>query len=119
MSGPQTPVVREGGPTPSDATAEPSASLTDRLAKFFDAMMENVWDRSDPDGGDIQDLAEKFGLIERVDFNPDVHDDYYGVGLEPGDDWFQIAPDVRSVLSASPAHSPSCPGMNQNQDTVS
>lgn len=76
-----------------------AASLTDRLARFFDAIMESVWQTSDPDGGEIQNIAEKLRLIERVGFNPDVHEDHYGIGLGAGDDWFQLAPDARAAIS--------------------
>jgi hypothetical protein len=73
--------------------------LTDRLAKFFDAVMEASWEGSGLDGGEAQDLAESLGLIERVDFNPDVHEDHYGIGLRAGDDWYQFAPDVRAAVN--------------------
>lgn len=33
---------------------------------FVNAMLEASWDGLDADGGDIQDLAEKFGLIKLV-----------------------------------------------------
>lgn len=86
-----------------DLSKNTAAPLTDRLAKFFDHMMEVVWEHSDPEGADIQDIAEKLGLIQRVDFDPNIHSDHYGIGLEPGDDWFQLAPDIRAALAKAKA----------------
>lgn len=42
----------------------------------------------DWDGGSIQDLAVKHGIIRKVQYNPEVHPNY--VGAEPGDPWCEF-----------------------------
>jgi hypothetical protein len=37
-----------------------------RLRKFFEVVFQDQWDMLDPDGGDLQDTAEKLGLLVRV-----------------------------------------------------
>jgi hypothetical protein len=39
------------------------------------------------DGGNIQGAALKFGIIEEVIYDPDVHGDN-DVDVQPGDPWF-------------------------------
>lgn len=39
------------------------------------------------DGGSIQDLAVKYGIIREVTYDPDVHGPNDS-GAEPGDPWF-------------------------------
>ena len=58
---------------------------------FSKAVMEH-WPGYDLDGGDLQDLAEKFGLITPVEggFDPDKHHDDDHYGAEPGDPWYTI-----------------------------
>lgn len=43
----------------------------------------------DLDGGTLQDMAEKFGVIKRVPYDPAVHGDNE-FGLDPGDEWFEF-----------------------------
>ena len=80
-----------------------SLSLIDRLSLFADGILDFLWEGSDPDGGDIQDLAERLGLIENVGFDPEKHDDHLGVCLHPGDPWYQFAGDLRSAVSRAQA----------------
>jgi hypothetical protein len=52
------------------------------------AIKEYCWGEcGEPDGGDLQDLAVKHGVLKQIGFNPDEHDDE-GYGLERGDPWF-------------------------------
>ncbi len=56
---------------------------------FGKAVMKE-WPESGLDGFDLQDLAEKHGLIEIIPggFNPLVHVDQFGCA-DPGDKWFE------------------------------
>ena len=47
-----------------------------KLREFFEAVFEAVWDMSDPDGGDLQDAAERLGLIVRVPADEQFRDEY-------------------------------------------
>lgn len=58
--------------------------------QFAVEIMED-WPYGDVDGGDLQDIAVKYGLLVRVEggFNPDVHEDVDCIA-EPGDPWYLI-----------------------------
>lgn len=68
----------------------PKLQLRQRLALFANEVICSSWD-GDLDGADIQDLAEKYGLIREVAFDPRRHADNYGVGASRGDPWFTRA----------------------------
>ena len=57
---------------------------------FARELMRGWPDDGGIDGFNLQDMAEKHGLLRAVPggFDPDVHDDM-GWGLEPGDRWFE------------------------------
>ncbi len=59
---------------------------------FGRAMVED-WPVSDIDGGDLFEMALKFGLIRPVKggYNPDEHEDEHGICPEKGDPWFEYA----------------------------
>jgi hypothetical protein len=46
-----------------------------------------------------QELAEKFGMIEAVEFDPDKHDDPQGI-LDPGDTIYVMTEQARRVVKA-------------------
>ena len=47
-----------------------------KLREFFEAVFRDVWDLHDPDGGDLQDTAERLGLIVRVPADEQFRDEY-------------------------------------------
>lgn len=68
-------------------------SITEAMAKFVDwALSEGSWDGCDLNGGDVQDKAEQLGLLVRTKYDPEVHGN--SDCAEPGDDWFELAPEV-------------------------
>ena len=50
-----------------------------------------TWHGAEPDGGDMQDTAEKLGLIVREVYDPEKHGDAGGE-CEPGDPWYVFSP---------------------------
>lgn len=87
------------------AVAYVPQSEVDRLrawAKLGMAVMGG-WPDSfgDIDGFDLQDMAEKSGVLVRVPggFNPNVHD--WSDDVEPGDDWFTIIPKAPAMTDRS------------------
>jgi hypothetical protein len=69
----------------------------ERTEAFTRAILLSLWGGEDLDGGDIQELGLKHGVIRRTTFDPTRHTDHLGVGAEPGDEWFETA------LSALPS----------------
>jgi len=65
---------------------------------FGMAIMQN-WPAGDVDGGELQDLAEKFNIILPCEggFDPDRHSDDFGVCPEKGDPWY-----MRNYGTSSP-----------------
>lgn len=56
---------------------------------FGKAVME-AWPEAGIDGFELQDLAERHGVIRKATggFNPSRHADAYGVFPAPGDQWY-------------------------------
>jgi len=50
------------------------------------------------DGGDVQEWAEQHNIIERVDFNPEIHNDN-GIGLDAGDDFYVFTKHPKQSLA--------------------
>ena len=76
------------------AMGEPGA-LFANLREFFKwAMREGPWQGCDLDGASVQDKAQTLGLIIKVPFDPERHEDKSGVDPAPGDDWFVFAPGI-------------------------
>ena len=80
--------------------AEELQSVERRLALFAASMLEYAWVGSDATGADIQEEAERLGIVVETKFDPDVHNDPSGAS-EPGDPYFEIAADVRGVLDGT------------------
>lgn len=74
------------------------------LAAFATHVLEALWEGYDLDGGDIQDLGLKFGLIKAVAYDPSTHVDVHGVGPEPGSEWFIQEPWLTDLAAG---HQPS------------
>ena len=47
-----------------------------KLREFFEAVFEDAWDLCVADGGDLQDTAERLGLIVRVPADAQFRDEY-------------------------------------------
>jgi hypothetical protein len=67
----------------------------DRLlpwARLGAAVMEGWPEYGDLDGWQLQDAAEKAGVLVEVPggFDPEIHEDTVGIDVQPGDDWFMI-----------------------------
>lgn len=76
-----------------------SNDLSLRLAKFFQRIAKTTVFAGDTlDLFGVADLAGRLGLLVDVNFDPDIHENHFGVGVEPGDPWFVIAPDVLALL---------------------
>lgn len=111
------------GDAPSSAQEPPELQLIDRLALFFDAMIEFWSDGSSPDGGDIEEVARGVGLLSETVFNSDIHEDAIGVGVEDGEQWFvptdevtgaiRVALKRQAAVRAAQAAEPSVNGSSQ------
>lgn len=99
---------RASPPAPMPAVDEAKDSLLKRLAEFVGLAFDASFDGCDLDGGTIQDFGVRCGLLVNVEFDPEKHDDG-GIGLEPGDDFFEYAPDFRTAL-APPSSAPASEG---------
>jgi hypothetical protein len=84
-------------------SAPSSADLSLRLAKFFQHIAKTAVFAGDTlDLFSVADLAVRLGLLVDVNFDPDIHENHFGAGVEPGDPWFLIAPDVLAALKDTP-----------------
>ena len=85
-------------------SAAPSNDLSLRLAKFFQRVAKTaVFLGDNLDLFSVADLAGRLGLLIDVNFDPDIHENHFGAGIEPGDPWFVIAPDVLAALKDTPS----------------
>ncbi len=75
-------------------------SLAQRLARFLNYALERSWEASGMDGGDIQDIAQKYGLITETIYDPAIHGP--NGEAELGDTWFVTAPDVKALVRGAP-----------------
>lgn len=66
--------------------------MSDALKNFAVDVLQWVFDGFDPDGSDIQDLAERHGLVRKVPFDPEKHNlpEWLEGEVEPGDDYFEF-----------------------------
>ncbi len=66
------------------------------LLEFFRwSMASGPWGGNDLDGADVQNQAERLGLIVKVPYDPAKHGEAI-CEINPGDDWFVMAPWVNS-----------------------
>ena len=49
-----------------------------KLREFFEAVFEDAWDLCVADGGNLQDTAERLGLIVKVPADKQFRDEYDG-----------------------------------------
>jgi hypothetical protein len=65
-----------------------SMTTTDDYKAFAEWVIRTgCWEGCGLNGGEIQDKALEFGIIEKVDYDPAVHGPN-NVGAEPGASWF-------------------------------
>lgn len=70
----------------------------DRLKDFAKVIIaSSCWDGSDLTGGEVQDIAETFGLIKKVPFDPKKHNGQNAEYVEPGMDWFEFSGPLASL----------------------
>lgn len=61
--------------------------MADPLVEFARWIISaGPWDGCHIDGGDVQDKAEKLGLIIKTKYDPAIHGE--NSEAEPGDDWY-------------------------------
>ena len=75
-------------------------------AKLGRAVMDGWPDYGDLDGGQLQDLAEKAGVLVPVEggYNPEIHGDADYNGAEPGDEWFMMIPAPAALGDKDASH---------------
>ena len=56
---------------------------------------ESVFNGCDLSGADIQTEAERVGLLRKVPFDPTKHEDVWGTGVRPGEDWYEFTEAMR------------------------
>lgn len=71
------------------------------LREFALQVIDWAWEGYDPDGSDIQDLAEKHGLLAKVPYDPEKHNlpEWLEGEVQPGDDYYTFT----DLLKAEPA----------------
>jgi hypothetical protein len=70
---------------------------TRQLAAFFKYAIDASWEGCGLDGGDIQNVAERLGLIRSVPYDPAKHGP--SDEAEPDDPWFVLADDIAALLA--------------------
>ena len=73
--------------------------LIERLAAFAEELISDCW-FGNPDGADIQDAAEKHGLIKEAVYDPEIHGEPTDAYEEPGDLFYELADDLAAALQA-------------------
>ena len=68
---------------------------------FFDAAIECWSDGHDMDGGDIQEIAARLGLLRETVFNSEVHTDELGLDAQDGDPWFVLSDEASAAIRAA------------------
>lgn len=74
--------------------------LTQRLCKFVHwTLQHGPWIGCDVDGGEIQEKAEELGItIKRIATEEDCNGQEFSEYMEPGDDYFELAPEIKAAL---------------------
>jgi hypothetical protein len=64
----------------------------EKLRAFAHTVMDWAFTGYDPDGGDIQDAAEKHGLVAKVEYDPVRHSlpEWLEGEVEPGDAYYEF-----------------------------
>lgn len=76
--------------------AEITEAQARALAEFARRVIHDVcWDHQDPDGGDIQNEAERLGLVVPTEYDPAIHGD--NIDADPGDRIYVFAPWLRAA----------------------
>ena len=69
-----------------------------QLAEFVRwAIEDGPFEGCHLDGGDVQEKAVKFGILERTKYDPAVHGES-DCGADPGDEWFVFSEAFKAVL---------------------
>ncbi|MDQ0135726.1 hypothetical protein J2T08_003647 [Neorhizobium galegae] len=75
-----------------------------KLVEFAKEVIHVAFEGGSLDGGDIQEMALKHGLIAEERFDPKIHKDTFGNDAAPGDQWFVFAGPLASDFPNPLAH---------------
>jgi hypothetical protein len=94
-------VYRNNRATAARRAAERKMGMNESLAQFAaDIIRRHAWG-NDVDGGDVQEKAVQYGILRQVEFDPTIHEDAEGYGLEKGDPWFEFTPEFDRALKGA------------------
>jgi len=68
------------------------------LVQFVKECVSYAWEGMNMDGGEIEELAVRCGVISQTKFDPSKHVDHTGYS-EPGDPWFEYTDEFKSALA--------------------
>ena len=69
-------------------------SLNQKLIQFFITGMREIWEGHDWEGGEVQDLAEELGLIQRA--SDEDQDEEFGV-------FYDYSPEIKNLMDKANA----------------
>jgi hypothetical protein len=72
------------------------------IAAFAKTLIGYAFEGSGADGGNIQDLAVKHGLLVETTYDPKEHGTDALWCSEPGDPWFVYSPEFKAFLGERP-----------------
>lgn len=72
-----------------------------KLAEFAQwVLTSSCFDGCDLDGGDIQNMAVKFGLIVETQYDPEEHGEDTICDIAPGDPWYVFSDEMQAALTS-------------------
>ena len=90
------------------SASQGSGDVNEQLAEFARwAILEGPFAGCHLEGSDVQDKAERLGLLIKTKYDPDKHGPS-DCDAGPGDDWFVFAPCVAPPASDGPVSQPDC-----------
>jgi|GEM_PF-5995849 len=86
-----------------EARAETAEAEVERLrpwALLGNAVVSDWPDIREVDGFELEALAEEHGVLYRAPggYDPERHHDYFSIGPEPGEEWFEMIEPPRAAL---------------------
>lgn len=75
-----------------------------KLAEFVSWVVKtNCWEYRDLDGGDVQDMAVKCGILTETTYDPEKHGESEWDN-EPGDPWYVFSDEFKNALKKEDPH---------------